>query len=223
MKGYKGFNKGLICKNKQYAENTTFEEEEVRICEKGMHFCENPLDVLEYYPLIDNNGEFNEFAEVEALDEPTTDNGKKYASKKLHIGARLSLKKFIDAGIVFLLKTAKEKPVSGNYSKLAVSGNYSKLAASGHYSQLAASGQNSIVAGIGFKNKAKAALGSWIVLAEYDKYFKPVCVKSTQIDGEFLKADTWYELKDGEFKEEVKGEQHDKQHKSPRALHARKH
>ena len=27
MKGYKGFEPGLICKGKQYAENTVFEEE----------------------------------------------------------------------------------------------------------------------------------------------------------------------------------------------------
>lgn len=29
----------------------------------------------------------------------------------------------------------------------------------------------------------------------------PVCVKSVQIDGETLKADTWYKLVDGEFVE----------------------
>lgn len=27
MKGYKAFNKGLVCRGKQYAENTIFEEE----------------------------------------------------------------------------------------------------------------------------------------------------------------------------------------------------
>jgi len=49
MKGYKGFKKGLICKGKQYAENAVFEEAEANICKNGMHFCENPLDVLDYY------------------------------------------------------------------------------------------------------------------------------------------------------------------------------
>lgn len=51
MKGYKGFCKGLICKDKQYAENTIFEEPEANICINGMHFCKNPMDVLDYYPL----------------------------------------------------------------------------------------------------------------------------------------------------------------------------
>lgn len=80
MKGYKGFNPGLICKDKQYQENTVFEEPEAKICEKGMHFCENPFDVLNYYDLIRSDGTPNEFAEVEALDEPKTDDKEKFCS-----------------------------------------------------------------------------------------------------------------------------------------------
>ena len=41
----------MICKGKQYRENTVFEEPEAKICEKGMHFCENPFDVLDYSAL----------------------------------------------------------------------------------------------------------------------------------------------------------------------------
>lgn len=59
MKGYKGFNKDFTCKGKQYAENTVFEEENAEICKSGMHFCANPFDVPAYYPIIDNNGDFN--------------------------------------------------------------------------------------------------------------------------------------------------------------------
>ena len=51
MKGYKGFEKGLVCRNKQYAENTIFEEDKAEICKNGMHFCENPFDVWRYYLL----------------------------------------------------------------------------------------------------------------------------------------------------------------------------
>ena len=40
-------------------------------------FAKNPLDVLDYYPLIDDNGNLTEFAEVEALAEPKTDDNKK--------------------------------------------------------------------------------------------------------------------------------------------------
>lgn len=69
MKGYKAFEKGMICKGKQYTENTVFEENEAVICQSGMHFCKEPLEVLGYYPLVDDNGNISEFAEVESLDE----------------------------------------------------------------------------------------------------------------------------------------------------------
>lgn len=69
MKGYKGFGKGMICRGKQYAENTIFEEENAIICESGMHFCKDPLAVTDYYPVVDRNGDLSEYAEVEALDE----------------------------------------------------------------------------------------------------------------------------------------------------------
>lgn len=68
VKGYKAFNKGMICKGKQYKENTTYEENGNEICEAGvMHYCENPFDTLDYYPLVNENGEISEFAEVEPL------------------------------------------------------------------------------------------------------------------------------------------------------------
>ena len=86
MKGYKGFNKGLVCKGKQYEENTVFEEENAVICHSGMHFCENPFDVLDYYDLLDSNGSENEFAEVEALADVKTDDNKKFCTTKLKIG-----------------------------------------------------------------------------------------------------------------------------------------
>lgn len=126
MKGYKGFRKGLICKDKQYAENTIFEEPEANICVNGMHFCKNPMDVLEYYPLIDDNGEMCEFAEVETMDETLTNDEKKYCTKKLKIGAKLSLAEFIMASFDVTYRQIKEdvenvfdKEKGGNNAKLA--------------------------------------------------------------------------------------------------------
>ena len=80
-KGYKAFEKGLICRGKQYAENTVFEEEKAEICESGMHFCKNPFDVLDHYDFVNADGLFNDFAEVEALDDAQTDDNKKYGTK----------------------------------------------------------------------------------------------------------------------------------------------
>ena len=215
MKGYKAFEKGLICKGKQYAENTVFEENTAEICKSGMHFCVNPLDCLDYYPLIDDNGDMTEFAEVEALDEPQTDDNKKYCTKKLKIGAKLSLAGFIKSSFEFIkesCKTTDEKTktrkkddsklaASGYNSQLAASGHNSKLAASGYNSQLELNGLKSVGANIGVNGKIKGKKGNWIVLAEYNENGCPLCVKSAQIDGEKIKEDTFYKLKNGEFVE----------------------
>ena len=58
-----------------------------------------------------------------------------------------------------------------------------------------AAGNNSI---------AKAKIGSWITLAEWDyvdDVWIPICVKTEQVDGERIKDDTFYKLVNGEFKE----------------------
>ena len=145
MKGYKGFNPGLICKDKQYQENTVFEEPEAKICEKGMHFCENPFDVLDYYDLIRSDGTPNEFAEVEALDEPKTDDKKKFCSRKLKIGVKLGLSGFVKACVDFVLeKTIAEMPSenvdSGDYAQIGSPGDCAKIGSSGYCAQIGSSG-----------------------------------------------------------------------------------
>ena len=145
MKGYKGFEPGLICRGKQYAENTVFEEEEAEICSYGMHFCENPFDVLDYYGFINDTGDFNEFAEVEALDEVKTDNNRKFCTKKLKIGAKLSISKFINACVDFAIEKtstciADNKISSGDSAQIGSSGNSAKIGSSGNFAQIGSSG-----------------------------------------------------------------------------------
>ena len=95
MKGYKGFGKGLVCRGKQYAENTVFEEDKAEICKSGMHFCALPHQVFSHY----SPGENHEFAAVEALDDPVTDDNAKYCSKKLRIGAKISVFDMVKASV----------------------------------------------------------------------------------------------------------------------------
>ena len=100
-KYYKAFEKGLVCRGKQYQENTIFEEEKAKVCRSGMHFCENPLDVLGYYDLVNSDGELPEFAEVEPLAEIKTDDSIKFCTKKIKIGAKLSFSSFVKACIEY--------------------------------------------------------------------------------------------------------------------------
>ena len=211
MKGYKGFNPGLICKDKQYQENTVFEEPEAKICEKGMHFCENPFDVLNYYDLIRSDGTPNEFAEVEALDEPKTDDKEKFCSRKLKIGVKLGLSGFIKACVDFVLeKTIAETPSenvdSGDSAQIGSSGYYAQIGSSGDSARINCTGSDSVICCAGHGSVVKASIGCWITLAEW-KYdgakqrCVPVCVKTEYIDGEKIKADTPYMLENGEFVE----------------------
>ena len=211
MKGYKGFNPGLICKDKQYQENTVFEEPEAKICEKGMHFCESPFDVLDYYDLIRSDGTPNEFAEVEALDEPKTDDKKNFCSRKLKIGVKLGLSGFIKACVDFVLeKTIAETPSenvdSGDSAQIGSSGNSAQIGSSGNSAQINCTGNDSVICCAGHGSVVKAPIGCWITLAEW-KYdgakqrYVPVCVKTEYVDGEKIKADTPYMLENGEFVE----------------------
>ena len=145
MKGYKGFEPGLICRGKQYAENTVFEEEEAEIYSYGMHFCENPFDVLDYYGFTNDNGDFNEFAEVEALDEVKTDDNRKFCTKKLKIGAKLSISKFINACVDFAIEKtstciADNKISSGDFAQIGSSGDSAQIGSSGYSAQIGSSG-----------------------------------------------------------------------------------
>ena len=210
-KGYKGFNPDFTCKGKQYAENTVFEEPEAEVCKSGMHFCENPFDVLDYYGFVGDDGTPNEFAEVESLDEPKTDDEKKFCTKKLKIGVKLGLSGFIKACVDFVLeKTVNDMPSaaidSGNSARIGSSGNYAKIGSSGDSARIGSSGEDSVICCAGHGSVVKASVGCWITLAEW-KYdgekgrAVPVCVKTEYVDGEKIKADTPYMLKKGEFVE----------------------
>ena len=229
MKGYKGFEPGLICRGKQYAENTVFEEEEAEICSCGMHFCENPFDVLDYYGFTNDNGDFNEFAEVEALDEVKTDNNRKFCTKKLKIGAKLSISKFINACVDFAIEKtstciADNKISSGNFAQIGSSGdsaqigssgnsaqigssgNSAQIGSSGDFAQIGSSGKDCVICCAGHNSAVKAKKGSWITLAEWEyskekERYIPKCVKTEFVDGERIKEDTLYKLIDGEFVE----------------------
>jgi len=72
-KGFKAFDKGLVCRGFQFEEGKEyFVDGEPVLCENGFHFCKDLVLTLEYYPDFDNN----EYAEVEAVgdivyEEPT--------------------------------------------------------------------------------------------------------------------------------------------------------
>ena len=95
---------------------------------------------------------------------------------------------------------------SGFRDRIVSSGNYSRIATNATLSQVESLGDDSIILCGGHNSMAKAKVGSWITLSEWEYSEKkgrhiPKCVKTEYVDGKRIKGDTWYWLKDGEFKE----------------------
>ena len=207
MKGYKGFNKDLTCRGKQYTENTVFEEESAEICKSGMHFCENPFDVLNYYGFVDDNAELNEFAEVEALDDCKTDDNKKYTTKRLKIGAKIGISGLIKAFVDFTLSRVKTEDVAtntGNCSAATNTGYRSAATNTGDCSVASVEGRNSFAIATGIGSKAKGKVGCYIAVAEWkqkDGEYDLVDFRTHKVDGKTIKEDTYYTLKNGKFVE----------------------
>ena len=206
MKGYKGFNKGLICRGKKYEENTVFEESNAEICRSGMHFCENPFDVLAYYPFVSDNAELNEFAEVESLAEVETDDEKKFCTKKLKVGKKLDIVGLCSAFVDFTLgKAVNSATNTGDYSAATNTGDCSVATNTGDCSVATVEGNESFAITTGVSGKAKGALGCYIAVAEWGRgengEYQLKDFKAHKVDGREIKADTFYTLRDGKFVE----------------------
>ena len=97
IKSYKGFNKDMTCRGKQYEEGKDYEEEKAEACECGMHACEYPLDCFSYYP--PGNSVYHEVSQEGEISRHDDDS--KVASTKMHIGARLDIAGIVKASIEY--------------------------------------------------------------------------------------------------------------------------
>ena len=93
---------------------------------------------------------------------------------------------------------------TGDYSAATNTGNYSAATNTGYQSAAIVEGKESIALATGINSKAKGKIGCFIVLAEWKEInyeYHIVDVKSAKVDGENIKEDTFYMLKDGKFVE----------------------
>ena len=214
---YKGFDKDFKCRDFQYEVGKTYEMDgDVECCSRGFHACESPMEVFDHYDMLSSR-----FAEVEQSGKiDKEDNSIKVCSSRIKIKAELKLADIINLGVEWLKEITAPSKIkannssnngnsaqigsSGYYAKIGSSGNYAKIGSSGYYAQIDSSGQNSVIMCAGCNSKAKAAIGSWITLAEWrmiEGVWKPICVKTEQVDGKRIKADTYYKLINGKFEE----------------------
>jgi hypothetical protein len=95
---------------------------------------------------------------------------------------------------------------SGGSAQIGSSGYSAQIGSSGYYAQIDSTGEDSVICCAGGNSIVKAKKGSWITLSEWEyseekERSVPVCVKTEFVDGERIKADTWYKLKKGKFVE----------------------
>lgn len=188
---YKAMDKNMQCRGKQYDVGKTYHEDKADCCHTGMHACENPLDVLHYYPLKDSP----RFFEVECggnVDKSGEDS--KLACTELTVKGEVNFAGLVKATVNAVFNRVKgKKPFS--------SGDYSTAAATGAYCIAKADGKDSIAVVNGACGKARGALGCYLVLTEYDYDGHMICAKMARVDGSAIRENVYYTLKNGEFVE----------------------
>ena len=208
MKGYKGFNKDMTCRGMQYEEGKIYKmEEEPKCCERGYHFCENPIDCLGYYSPNESI-----YRQVEATgkiskDEDTSDT--KIATNEIKIGAKIDFQTMVKMAIEFTYKHCTKKGKGNNKrsdnSVASNTGNYSVASNTGDNSVASNLGQKSIASCLGVRGQASGKKGTWLVVAEWiqdeDWNWEVKEVKTVKVYGKKIKEDTYYALENGEFVE----------------------
>ena len=157
--GFKGFDKDLKCRDYQYEVGKEFEEKgKIKACSNGFHFCENPFDVLGYYPPSTEKGS-SRYCIVKGSGNIDRDgDDSKVACSKLHISAEIGLKGIIEAGVKFILdkvnwKDNKESN-TGYQSAATNTGNYSAATNTGDQSAATNTGDQSAATNTGDRSAA---------------------------------------------------------------------
>ncbi|HBA73503.1 MAG TPA: hypothetical protein DCZ63_15315, partial [Geobacter sp.] len=116
INGFKATDKDLKCRGFQYAVGEIYEHDgSISLCNSGFHFCQNPLDVLDFYDLCDS-----EFLSVEAHGAYESDD-KKTVTNKLKVTASIGLPGLIKASVEWIINSTK-KSKKKDSSQLAASG-----------------------------------------------------------------------------------------------------
>ena len=208
IKAVKGFNQDMTCTPTkdvkfQYEEGKTYEEEIADVCNQGFHACELPINAFSYYPPTKSV-----YHEVEMFGKIDSSESDKMCSSKIKIGAKINIAGIIKASIDIIRRKAEEESSasSGDYGNAASSGNCGNAASSGYCGSAKAEHPNSCAIAWGPESKASGVKGSHIVLAEWEsnggKYWEEEAWKfkgatMVRVDGENIKENTWYGLRDG--------------------------
>lgn len=201
IKAYKAFDKDLSCRGFKYEVGKEYEETgDIKACEKGFHACPYPLDVFGYYAPAGSR-----FCEVEQSGKIDDSESDKVCSSKIRIGAELDIRGLVKAAVSFVKERCTNecnaepgKPATAGDSGAATAGNYGAATARGK----ASTGSNGLSVARGNNVRVKGGIGSILVIAEEKEDTHDIVDwKAVLVDGEVVKADTWYRLENGELVE----------------------
>ena len=217
IKAYKAFDKDLSCRGFKYEVGKEYEETgDIKACEKGFHACPYPLDVFGYYTPAGSR-----FCEVEQSGKIDDSESDKVCSSKIRIGAELDIRGLVKAAVSYVKERCTNecnakpgKPATAGDSGAATAGNRG-AATAGNYGAAtagdrgaatargkASTGFNGLSVARGSNVQVKGGIGAILVIAEErgDTY-DIVDWKAVLVDGEVVKANTWYRLENGELVE----------------------
>ena len=190
---YKGTDKDMKCRDFQFEIGKEYEEAEAKLCEKGFHGCEYPLDVFAHYAPADSR--FFE-ADLDGVTDEESDDSKR-AGTKIKLRAEIGIAGIVKAAVEYI----KEKAESSKNQ----TGCCSAATNTGNYSAATVDGKESIAIVTGVDSKASGALGCWLVLTDRGGWngdtFPIKEVRAVKVDGETIKPGVFYKLENGEVVE----------------------
>ena len=148
---YKGFDKDMKCRGFQFEEGKTYETDKAKLCEKGFHACECPLDVFRYYAPCDDNGNIQKFHEVTLKGvSPEREEDSKVCAKKITVGAELNFLGLAKAHVEWVKsQSGSERAETGDYSAATNTGDFSAASNTGNYSAATNTGDFSAASNTG--------------------------------------------------------------------------
>ena len=156
--GYKGFDKDLKCRGFQYETGKEYSTDKAVACKTGFHYCENPMDVLGFYPPCDDSGNLNRFCDVEGSGDFDKSESDKLCCTHLKVKAEIGLNGLIKAGVQFILSRVKWKDNkdanTGNHSAATNTGYQSAATNTGYYSAATNTGDRSAATNTGDRSAA---------------------------------------------------------------------
>ena len=193
IKAYKAFDKDLSCRGFKYEVGKEYEETGyIKACEKGFHACPYPLDVFGYYAPAGSR-----FCEVEQSGKIDDSESDKVCSSKIRIGAELDIRGLVKAAVSFVKERCTNE-CNAEPGKPATAGDSGAATARGK----ASTGSNGLSVARGNNVRVKGGIGAILVIAEEgEDSYDIVDWKAVVVDGEVVKADTWYRLENGELVE----------------------